>query len=449
MKTASILVAITVLFSPSGLEALSPDRNDELENAQEVANAARRELALARDELEDEYRALEEAYADLRQNGGRLFAQSVQDRIAALYPQLQSHYRDLRETTKDGKRKPAKRKVLQGTRLLIQRDFDARRLVHAGFEELLLQALTEELSTALLRSVADPTPSVQRALEASFPSSALFHEVWNLGLYKTSEAALAYERAYNAYIAAGAALQRIRRPEHYLPGGKKVRPGMVYVPGGKTQLGPNTGFERKERKASLKPFLIDRYEVTNGQYREFFVTLPKEERKQRLPLSWKLDEDLNPMIPPAIVDHPVVGVTWIDARDYAAWVGKRLPTEDEWEFAAAGPERRPYPWGEDWDPDLCNCRESGLEEPVAVGTYPQGESPFGCEDMAGNVAEWTATAEDGDTLSDITSSMVHVVIRGGSFRRGGENPTNRFRWVAPGLRTRREYIGFRCVANVH
>lgn len=203
--------------------------------------------------------------------------------------------------------------------------------------------------------------------------------------------------------------------------------------------------ERPARKARIAAFAIDRYEVTNGRYRRFLDWITKTHDhsrcypgepplKDHTPRYWR---DYNPLLrDPDYArttpfgaatfqadDKPVVGVDWYDAYAYAAWAGKRLPTEAEWELAARGVDGRRWPWGNEWTWGLANTggeklgvdvsahgrEKDGFIYPAPVGSFPRGRSPFGCDDMAGNVAEWCA-----DWYPAASGPTQERVIRGGS-----------------------------------
>jgi len=191
------------------------------------------------------------------------------------------------------------------------------------------------------------------------------------------------------------------------------KPNTVYIPGGEFILGSDTGNEDEtpQQRMVISGFNIDKYPVTNAQYKEFVDATGRTP-----PRHWK-----NGTYPEGIADHPVTWVTWYDAAAYAEWAGKRLPTELEWEKAARGTEGLIYPWGNTFDSRKVNSSESGLKGTSPVGAYPEGVSPFGLFDMAGNVWEWTADWYQGyrGTLYELSRyGQQYKVLRGGSWYDG-------------------------------
>lgn len=205
-------------------------------------------------------------------------------------------------------------------------------------------------------------------------------------------------------------------------------PGMVFVPAGEFVFGANEGApeERPQQEVHLEAFYIDRYEVTNRQFRAVFPTYEYEE---------------------GLDNFPVTGVSFQRATAYAEAVGKRLPTEAEWEKAARGVDGRPYPWGTDFDEGLCNSGQWVTTDIREVGQYRGGASPYGCYDMAGNVYEWTSSwykAYPGNAKIKKEYGQVFRVLRGGSCRSGKFDvrcPSRHFDRMDA---TRMDY-GFRCV----
>lgn len=212
-------------------------------------------------------------------------------------------------------------------------------------------------------------------------------------------------------------------------------PGMIFVQGGMFVMGNNASDEESEKpehEMSVVPFYIDRYEVTNEEYYEFIRVT-----RHASPSNW-----ISGKFPAGEDKYPVAYVSWFDAQEYAKWIGKRLPTETEWECAARSDDRRLYPWGNDFTPQNANSTETEKNHPMPVGSYPAGASRFGILDMAGNVAEWTDSDYSLYEGSKARMEPGNKIIRGGSFRFDKRQAMVTTRWsVPPG--TLKDYIGFR------
>ncbi len=182
---------------------------------------------------------------------------------------------------------------------------------------------------------------------------------------------------------------------------------MVYVPAGEFLMGTSDADieqykvlfplrkisrfdnERPQRTVFVDAFYIDRTEVTNRQYKRFLAETGYEPQHY-------LD-----YLPYNAPDLPAAVLEWEDAIAYAEWAGKRLPTEAEWEKAARGTDGRFWPWGNEWDATKLSGNDGtglkdGYKETAPVAQFPQGASPYGALDMAGNLWEWVSDWYDAD-----------------------------------------------------
>lgn len=198
---------------------------------------------------------------------------------------------------------------------------------------------------------------------------------------------------------------------------------MVNIPAGSFIRGSSEGAGRADEmprtKIFLNAFSIDKYEVTNSRYLAFIAATGHKE-----PFNVYAEGSLSTA--PGIENLPVVEVTWHDAADYCQWVGKRLPTEAEWEKAARGTDGRIYPWGdEEPSPLHANYDREWADKNTLkpVGSMPRGASPYGVHDMSGNAREWVQDWYDKDYYQQAPKrnpkgpdKSLLKVIRGGGWR---------------------------------
>ena len=202
-------------------------------------------------------------------------------------------------------------------------------------------------------------------------------------------------------------------------------PGMVPIPAaafpfevsgieieGENQIGVDVQYpwENAARRAhkstvQIAPFYIDRYPVTNADFKKFLDAAKYHPADDHNFLKdWK-----NGTFPAGWDNKPVTWVSLEDARAYAQWAGKRLPHEWEWQYAGQGKDGRIYPWGNQWDPTAVPVpdKDRTLRGPDDVAAHARGASPFGVEDLTGNVWQWTDEYSDDHTRA--------AILRGGSY----------------------------------
>ena len=224
------------------------------------------------------------------------------------------------------------------------------------------------------------------------------------------------------------------------------RGSMTLVPSGEFIMGSNERWddEAPEYIESAGKFYIDLYEVTNADYEKFTSATQRE-----TPYHWPSGK-----IPKSKENHPVIYVNWYDAEEYCKWRGKRLPTEQEWEKAARGESGNIYPWGNIWAMDKSNHPYKGSMGTEPVGSYPNGQSPYGLYDMSGNVWEWVDSfylPHPGNTITRGEYGTDKRVLKGGSwfdclsYGCGLSAPTFNRSFFTPEVKN--NSFGFRCAKS--
>ena len=207
-----------------------------------------------------------------------------------------------------------------------------------------------------------------------------------------------------------------------------------------------------EHVMQVAPFYIDKYPVTNAEFKKF---LDATHYAPRDPIDflrdWHRNGDSPASIPDGWENRPVTWVSLEDARAYAAWAGKRLPHEWEWQLAAQGADARIYPWGNEWQPANVPTPVTGrdMAAPDPVDAHPQGASPFGVMDLVGNVWQWTDEYDDDHTRAAIVRGGEYYQPQGSiwyfpeAFR---NDEHGKLLLMSPGY-DRSGGVGFRCVVD--
>ncbi len=232
----------------------------------------------------------------------------------------------------------------------------------------------------------------------------------------------------------------------------KQPPGMVLIPAGPFIMGtdqtddasdaadyglPYTLYDdaTPSHPVSLPAYYIDRYEMTNAEYLQFIdgTEIPGI----GAPYNW-----IDNRPPEGMGNHPVAGINWYEAQFACLYFGKRLPTEAEWEKAARGTDGRIYPWGNTFDEAKANVAKGDRGKLMPVGSFPEGASPYGVEDMIGNAWEWTKSwyrPYPGSPYESEKYGKLTKVIRGTSYADPGHFPDEAARRVVVGAMSRANY----------
>jgi formylglycine-generating enzyme required for sulfatase activity len=256
----------------------------------------------------------------------------------------------------------------------LHQDIDARSDLYATgliFRELLSLRTPIEERIPLAEYRDDISPSLLEVLEKALRPER--EQRWQTAREFRQALEETFETSYQRRVSvvAGAAAE-----------GRDVSTAdMVYLEGGSFLMGNSASpDEAPEFEETVEPFFMDIHPVTTGEYAQFLAATGRPEPK----FSGKAEF--------SGADQPVVGVSWEEASAYAAWAGKQLPTEAQWEFAARGKGNRRYPWGDE-SPDSIKCNYGDfLNMPSIRGMHEEGATPEGLQDLAGNVYEWTADA---------------------------------------------------------
>ncbi|HIJ79492.1 MAG: SUMF1/EgtB/PvdO family nonheme iron enzyme [Desulfobulbaceae bacterium] len=262
----------------------------------------------------------------------------------------------------------------------------------------------------------------------------------------------------------------------------RFMPKFIKIPGGSYSVGSNSpkSLEQPEKTVTIRPFFLGQFPVTNDLFdlfvRETGYTTDAEEAGYGIVFEGRCVNRIDPETGRATMtisngtrarhvslanwrhpsgpqsslegkhNHPVVQVSHQDANAFAAWAGKRLPTEEEWEAAARGTDGRLFPWGNRWQENLSNLESSCRGGTTAIDLHGrESMSPFGIYDLLGNVAEWTSSPYLSESAENLSPNGIIFILKGGSWITGG-TITAAHRTIEKGQYWSNT-IGFRCAVS--
>jgi len=251
-------------------------------------------------------------------------------------------------------------------------------------------------------------------------------------------------------------LKYIQNRRRYRPKIKdKFDKTMILIPAGNTIIGYNHGFpnEKPERVLFVDDFYMDETEVTQNEYNRFMDSIGNQIPQHLLPEGasgryltkpsfWM------PMPSARTRNLPVVGVTWYQAYAYAKWIGKRLPTEIEWEKASRGEKGNIFPWGNNWNQEILSISHSSLAQ---IKTNTKDLSPYGVFDLAGNVREWVVKSDEGYMIKASPMDRrgtTFAICRGGDYTNRNKNDFRAYSRTYRHPAMAFEIVGFRCSADL-
>ncbi len=431
--------------------------------AEEEANRLAREVAEAQQRAaEARERAEEETRKRAEEETARRRAEEEAIRLAREVAEAQSRAEEVRRLAEEQARKQWEKETQggyeEGAMLYAEGENPTRRL-ESRFQERTEGLPERSIAKPLLTTASQPKTRtfISRRLSLLGVVTALVIAVGGYGIYR--------KLSVQTTPTTGKGQLDIK-PTPPVQSPAPTRADMVSIPGGTFRMGRDDVFLKDKANyeqgpahpVTVESFFIDRTEVTNAEYAQFV-----SETKYKPPKGWSENSPL-----PGREQWPVTNVSLDDAQAFARWrsqrdgITYRLPTEEEWEYAARGGSKNYlYPWGNKWFEDRANLGTGGDKEvvfPKAVGSYPQGATVWNVQDMIGNVHEWTsseATYYHGSKYSVPDNERGQIVIRGGSHqsllrevvdqRHGREFPATWRAWVKRSETD--DTLGFRLVRD--